>query len=71
MEFVAAVLECGHAEWIGLRLHWYGDVAKESIPVHERRWIHVTELTANDLRNVEDDVLYAVTRKRVPVSLSA
>ncbi len=59
VQFIASVLDGGHAQWIGILLHWYsGDIATESIDAGNRRWLSRRELTEDYLLRAEEDVLH-------------
>ena len=59
IEFIASVLQGGHAQWIGILVHWYsGDIATEAIAVDNRRWLSLSELTEDYLLHAEEDMLH-------------
>jgi hypothetical protein len=59
IEFIASVLQCGHAQWIGILVHWYsGDIATEAIAADNRSWLSLSELTEEYLLHAEEDMLH-------------
>ncbi|MFM8174224.1 MAG: hypothetical protein ACKN81_11835 [Pirellulaceae bacterium] len=59
VQFIASVLDGGHAKSIGVLLHWYsGDLTTEAIDAGNRRWLSHSELTEDYLLHAEEDVLH-------------
>ena len=62
IQFLSAVLEGKHADWIGILVHWYGgDVTTEAMAVGNRRWLTLPDFTEDYLLNAEDNTLHTVT----------
>lgn len=65
IEFVSTVLTGGHAEWIGILLHWYrGKVATEAVPAVNRHWVCLADFGEDYLLNAKEDILHTVTLGR-------
>jgi hypothetical protein len=68
IQFVSAVLEGSHADWIGILVHWYGgSVTTEAIAAGNRRWLTLDKFTEDYLLNAEENTLHTVTlRSQMP-----
>jgi hypothetical protein len=70
-DFVHAVLDAGAARSIGILLHFYsGGVDSERIPIGGRRIVPAARLTARDLLELEEDVLYEFNGTNRPATKS-
>jgi hypothetical protein len=58
IQFIASVLHGGHAQWIGLLLHWYSGLSTEAMAAGNRLWLSLSELTEDYLLHAEEDVLH-------------
>jgi hypothetical protein len=62
IQFVSAVLEGSHADWIGILVHWYGgNVTTEAIAAGNRRWLTLDNFTEDYLLNAEENMIHTVT----------
>jgi len=70
-DFIHAVLDAGAARSIGILLHFYsGGVDSERIPIGGRRIVPAAGLTARDLLELEEDVLYEFNGAKRPATKS-
>jgi hypothetical protein len=67
VSFLRALLDTGEVEWLGLLLHWYSrDLESERIQIQSRRPIPLTDVSADLLREIDEDVLYEFQGARRP-----
>ncbi|KRA51145.1 hypothetical protein ASD77_16165 [Pseudoxanthomonas sp. Root65] len=56
--FVSAVVASGHVDEFGLLLHHYAGPLHEDVPLRDRRRVKVSAALLEDLRDLDEDVLY-------------
>lgn len=62
LRFLTSALQLDSISELSLLLHWYsGSLDDEHIEIEERRTIHLRDLTADTLRDLEEDRLYTFT----------
>ena len=70
-DFIHAVLDAGAARSIGILLHFYrGGIDSERIKIGGRRTLPANVLTAQDLLQLEEDVLHEFEGNRPPAARS-